>query len=197
VSPISTFAPRTVTWPGESLGRAWRVDARSFLQLLGTDAREQFGRALALALLRGGPSPADGIAGLRGTSAPTGLPRADGANPPPRLGGAPSSNVTVRGQDGSAFPVRDTHVSSPSEAAWVVERLRQLGGQGLQVGAQQYAGFYGIDYSQSGDNRIHTIDGINVGLAAELYRTMPREQADAILACDLERIRNSRVGRDD
>jgi hypothetical protein len=197
VTSISTFAPQTVTRLGESVGASSRVDARSFLQLLSPDARELLGRALALALLRGGPSPADGIAGLRGTSAPAGLPRADGANPPPRLGGAPSANVTVRGQDGSAFPVRDSHVSSPGEAAWVLDRLRQMGGQGLQVGVQQYAGFYGIDYSQAGDNRIHTIGGINVGLAAELYRNMPREQADAILACDLKYVMSSRIGRDD
>jgi hypothetical protein len=169
------------------------------LALLRPAAREGLGRALA-DLYHGaggrGREQLAGLASLQPASSPSALPSAGGGAMPPRLGGAASGNVMVRGQDGSAFPVRDSHVSSPAEAAWALDRARQLGLSGGNVSTQQYSGFYGIDYSQAGDNRIHTlgigpdegVSRINVGLVQELYRNMPREQADAILACDLRYI---------
>lgn len=180
------------------------------LALLTPAAREGLGRALADLYHGAGGRGRDQLAGLAGVvpaSSPTTLPGGVGAMPP-RLGGAASGNVTVRGQDGSVFPVRDSHVSSPAEAAWALDRARQLGLSGGNVSTQQYSGFYGIDYSQSGDNRIHTlgigpdqgVSRINVGLVQELYRNMPREQADAILACDLRYIQEDarrRAANDD
>ncbi|MFO0722925.1 MAG: hypothetical protein U1E65_04010 [Myxococcota bacterium] len=171
---------------------------RQLFQLLPEAAREQLGRQLA-ELMWGGATDVQGLRGLSNTqnaSSPAALPRTLPSAQPPRLGGAETGGVVVRGQDGSAFPVRDTHVSSPDEAAWVLGRARDLGLSNGTVGVQQYAGFYGIDYSQAGNNRIHTIgvgedegiNRINVGLVAEMYRTMPKEQADAILACDLKYI---------
>lgn len=168
----------------------------ALLSMLTPEARAGLGRMLAdLVAGRGSGTQVQGLGELSPTSASAGI-RAAGGPLPPRLGGASSGNVTVRGQDGSSFPVRDSHVSSPAEAAWALDRVRQLGLGGAQVGVQQYQGFYGIDYSQSGDNRIFTIgigpdqgvSRMNVGLIQEMYRNMPREQADAILACDLKYI---------
>lgn len=111
----------------------------------------------------------------------------------------PTTATVLNITNGDRQPLNPGQMSTEQGASFIQGRLQALGYSGPgQVANTSFptSGPFRMDYGND-DRRHWDIDGINVGLAERLYAQYGPEQADRMLACDMQYARKTNWNNDD